>query len=529
MHDSGIDLGNQPHLVDRGLALVADDIFDSLAAQFPVCMASDEFHYFPQARARAFDWSRWDDFSPAALASAVEQLTQWGRELGHHRSPPLSSDQAIDAAMLRRVVRTLRDQLALARVYETQPTFYLTIVGIGLAEAFEAGPQALKARLQHLPTFLDQAGRNLNRIPLLFRDLGIEMLVKQQEWLDSLSLPEAYHIPIDEAFHRLGTHLRQAPVREDFLPPVELYEQIAFDHMGCLLKPDDIARELELEIAETRSILTQSAASIAPGRPWQAVVDSLPLPTMPPGGAREIYRNTISELARHCSAQKLLTADVVRQCPVMVEGIPDYMRPVRSNAAYSMPPVHPPRGGTFFILETGKGASIPADYRLLTAHETFPGHHLLDTSRWRHKRPIRRHIEFPIFYEGWASFAEELMFETRFFSGPIDRMLMAKRRFWRAMRGQIDFDIHMRRRTLDEAAAFLASQGMALGRAKAMVRRYSLKPGYQLAYTIGRHRFRQLYDAFCGQEKGPVAFARRVLAQGEIGFNHLEQVLRQGG
>ena len=240
---------------------------------------------------------------------------------------------------------------------------------------------------------------------------------------------------------------------------------------------------------------------------------------MPPGGAQQVYRDAISELARHCSSQGLIAADEVGKCPVTVQGIPDYMRPVRSNAAYSMPPIHPPRGGTFFILETGQGASIPADYRLLTAHETYPGHHLLDTSRWRHTRPIRRHIEFPIFYEGWASFAEELMFETGFFSGPVDRMLMAKRRFWRAVRGQIDFDIHMRRRTLDEAAAFLAEQGMDPGRATAMVRRYSLKPGYQLAYTMGRRRFRRLYDDSCRKGIDPVAFARRVLAQGEIRFS----------
>ena len=513
---------------DRKPVLDAGDIFDTLAAQFPVCMASDEFHFFPQAKAKRFDWSRWDDFSTETLANAIRQLTRWDRELGQHPSPLLSSAQAIDADMLRRAIQTLRDQLALVRVYETQPTFYLTIVGIGLAEAFEAGSQALKARLKHLPAFLDQAGRNLNRVPRLFRDLGIDMLAKQQKWLDSLSLPEACRISIKNAFDRLGTHLRQARVREDTLLPIELYERIATYHMGCFLGPEDIARELELEIAETRSILTQASASIAPGRPWQTVVDGLPLPQMPPGGAREIYRNAISDLARHCSAQGLITADLVRECPVKVEGIPDYMRPVRSNAAFSMPPAHPPRGGTFCILETGTGARIPADYRLLTAHETFPGHHLLDTSRWRQERPIRRHIEFPIFYEGWASFSEELMFETGFFSTPVDRMLMAKRRFWRAIRGQVDFDIHMRRRTLDQAAAFLTSQGIGPLRAGAMVQRYCLKPGYQLAYTIGRRRFRRLYDAFYLKETNPVAFARRVLAQGEIGFNYLEQVLRQG-
>jgi hypothetical protein len=359
--------------------------------------------------------------------------------------------------------------------------------------------------------------------------MGIDMLVKQHRWLASLPLPEPCRTPVDDAFHRLAVHLSQASVVEDFLPPVELYERIAANHMGCLLKPDDIARELEQELAETRSIMIQSAASVNPDRPWRAVLDGLPRPPVPPGGATHIYGSTISELARHCSSRGLVEADLVEQCPVRVKGIPAYMRPVRSNAAYSMPPVHPPRGGTFFILENGPGASVPSDYRLLTAHETYPGHHLLDTRRWRHVRPIRRHIEFPIFYEGWASFAEELMFETGFFSGPADRMLMAKRRYWRALRGQIDFDIHMRRRTLKEAAALLASKGMDPGRATAMVRRYCLKPGYQLAYTIGRRRFRRLYDASCLHGTHPAAFARRVLAQGEIGFHHLELLLQQGG
>ena len=399
--------------VDNQLALLAGDVFDSLAAQFPICMASDEFHFFPQARAKAFDWSRWDDFSPPALAHIIEKLTRWEHDLDPHLLRPSPSANAVDAAMLGRVMRTLRDQLALVKVHETQPTFYLTIVGIGLAEALEAGSPPLEARLKHLPGFIDQARGNLTRIPRLYRDLGTAMLAKQHRWLASLRLPETYLTPITDAFQRLDDHLRQVPVVEDFLLPVGLYERIAVDHMGCLLTSEKIAGELETEIEETRAILDQSAASLAAGRPWQAVVDALPRPAMLPGGAQQVYHNAISELARHCSSQGLTTVDEIEHCPVMVRGIPDYMRPVRSNAAYSMPPFHPPKGGAFFILETGEGALIPADYRLLTAHETYPGHHLLDTGRWRHARPIRRHIEFPIFYEGWASFAEELMFEDR--------------------------------------------------------------------------------------------------------------------
>ncbi len=524
MRDHGAD-----NPADNQLALLAGEVFDSLAVQFPICMASDEFHYFPQAKARTFDWSRWDDFSPPALADVIGSLTRWEHDLGPHLGPSSSSANAIDAAMLRRVIRTLREQLARVKVHETQPTFYLTIVGIGLAEALEDGSRALAARLKHLPGFLDQAIGNLNCIPGLFRDLGIDMLIKQRHWLASLQLSEACRAPISDACQRLDAHLRRVPVVENFLLPTRLYEQIAVAHMGCSLAPDEIERELALEITETRQILDQSAASMAPGRSWQTVVDRLPQPPMPPGGAQQLFSNTISELARHCASQGLIAAEEAGQCPVTVQGIPEYMRPVRSNAAYSMPPIHPPEGGTFFILETGQAAPIPADHRLLTAHETYPGHHLLDSRRWRHPRPVRRHIEFPIFYEGWASFAEELMFDTGFFGGPVDRMLMAKRRFWRAVRGQIDFEIQMRRRTLDEAAAFLAAQGMDRGRATAMVQRYSLKPGYQLAYTIGRRRFRRLYDESGRRGTDPVDFARRVLAQGEIGFNHLEQILQQGG
>jgi len=40
---------------------------------------------------------------------------------------------------------------------------------------------------------------------------------------------------------------------------------------------------------------------------------------------------------------------------------------------------------------------------------------------------------------------------------------------------------------------------------------------------MGVRRFRDLYERFAGD--GPRDFARQVLAQGEIGFGHLQSVL----
>jgi uncharacterized protein (DUF885 family) len=48
---------------------------------------------------------------------------------------------------------------------------------------------------------------------------------------------------------------------------------------------------------------------------------------------------------------------------------------------------------------------------MLTAHETIPGHHFLDSIRRSLKNPIRRQIESPLFYEGWASYAESMLIE----------------------------------------------------------------------------------------------------------------------
>jgi hypothetical protein len=505
-----------------------------LARQFPVCTSSDEFHFFPQVQVEELDWSRWEDFSAPALEETVGQLTSWEDRLASvceraDAAPAPPSEDAMDAAMLLRVVRTLRSQFTRVRPHRRQPSFYLTIAGIGLAEAFEAGPEAFGARLKHLPAFLAQATANLDAVPRLFRDIGLTMLTRQRDWLDALPLPDEGRHSIQHAYGDLAAHLEQLAVEDAYMPAVDLYAEIARDHMASGLTLAQIASELEAELAETRALLARWAGEIATGRPWQTVVADLPRPPLPENDPGRPYQEMISRLAAHCVSIGLTTPDLAARSPVRVQTIPGYMEPVRSSAAYSMPPGHPPKGGTFFIRRAKRGDQSPPDYRLLTAHETYPGHHLLDTSRWGHPRKVRRQIEFPIFYEGWASFCEELLFETGFFGGPVDALLMAKRRFWRALRGQADYDIHTRRKSLDEAAADLTAEGLSPKAAQAMVRRYSLKPGYQLAYTLGRRRFRRLYTLWRERSGDPVVFARRVLASGEIDFRHLERTLLKGG
>ncbi len=506
------------------LASLADEIYSALARRFPVCLASDEFHYFPHYSETRPDWSSWDDFSPDAIDAFFTQVSNWQGQIQGLRPLQPSSAMGVDLEMLSQVLATLVEQLRLARPHKTQPTFYLSIASIGLAEALDHSPDAFSQRCETLPKFMQKAIANLNQVPVLFRDLGAEMTSKLESWLGQLRPESAALSAAIAAMGQMVQHLKQCTTIPEFRLDSDLYAHVAERHMGCQMGLDEIEWHLDQEIDETRDLLQQEAARITPATSWREVLAALPVPTTLTNGLGASYQAIISQLKDHCLAHGFVAPEMVTDCPVRVQTIPDHLLPIRSNAAYSMPPGYPPRGGTFYTMP-GNDDDLPRDIMLLAAHETFPGHHLLDTLRWRLDRPIRRCIEFPIFYEGWASIAEEILFDTHFFSGPVDRLLMAKRRYWRAQRGRIDLKLHTHRHGVEDAAASLSAKGIAPDRATAMVRRYALKPGYQLAYTIGRRKFRQLYAIYLSNGRTPTQFVQQALSQGEIGFDHLAEVL----
>lgn len=503
------------------LELLAEEIYTALAEQFPVCLSSDEFHFFPQYRPQQPKWSQWDDFSSDAVHQFLKRASKWVEALERLRPHQPGSTIDVDVDLLQKMLITLQEQIGEVRPQKNQPTFYLTIISIGLAEALEVSEAAFNQRLVGLPAIIQTAVANLEKVPAVFRELGIGMIARIKQWMELLPLSDVAKRTVLDALEGFDQHLKTAGTAGDFRLPQDLYARIADHHMGCRMGLEEIARHLDREIEETAHLLIQSAARISPGKPWLAVYHDLPEPEADPNDAAAPYREVIARLKRHCLDRGIIVEKETAGCDVEIQTIPEHMMPVRANAAYSMPPGHPPRGGVFYILPLNRQV-LPRDMIQLAAHETFPGHHLLDTHRWRLEKPMRRSLEFPIFYEGWASFAEEILFDTGFFGGPVDRLLMAKRRFWRAHRGRADLRIHTGRCSLEEAAMSLAEIGLAsLDQARAMVRRYALKPGYQLAYAIGRRKFHRLYRAYLGQGHTSAQFVRQVLGPGEIGFDHL--------
>ncbi len=522
--------------VDEGATVqeIAREMMDLLARRFPVSCASDEYYFFPQATLTPVRWRQWDRYDPETVADTVDRLKEYASSLeklfrGGDARSDRERQERVDRDLLRRTAHTLAEQLEAVRSWQTQPTLTLSMSCIGLAQALEdRDPEAVRQRAATLGDFLERGRRHLEGVPGLFRDLGLAMAADTRRYFQAL-LPRVPELASAlAALARFEDTLRSLNCRRTFILPEAVFESIVRDHMDTGLSTGQMAVALDEEIAQARAKIARLLAADFGGRSLEACVAAIALPEVGAGGLLALYDGEVRRLCRHCLDHGLVRMELAERCPVRVRPVPDYLSATRAASSYSIRPGYPPTGGIFYIHNAGRPGeekqSYQREYRILSAHETWPGHHLLDIHRWGHPRPLRRVVEHPTFYEGWACFAEELMRRTGYFHTAEDRLLMARRRLWRAVRGKVDLGLQTGRMDLSEAAACLAETGVPAERARSVVRKYPLNPGYQLCYTAGLRSFERLYRRCDGRDAA--RFTAAVLAAGEVGFGQLERRLQ---
>lgn len=515
---------------------IASRMFGIIADCFPVAAASDEFVYFPQVLNPRTRWDSWDRFCAEGVHDAVAMLQAETAALKRLRADEAAAGEAdaqtrIDISQLLDTVETLVEQLVVIRAWEMQPTWHLTLVCVGLAEALEsADPDAVRRRVAGLAEYMDQASAALRQVPSLFRDLGLEMAAATRRFLTGLLPKQPGLDSAVAALDRFEATLAGLTVRRSFRLSRDRFARVVHGHLQFRLDGRELEDLLDREVREMRERIETIAGRSLTAAGLEEAIQRLPQPPAHDGGLLHLYEQEVGRLARHCVQQGLVAKELAAQCPVRVQPVPYYLSAIRAASSYSIPARHPPTGGVFSVINAEKPNEVhkvyQREYRMLIAHETYPGHHMLDVHRWSLPRPIRRVIERPFFYEGWACFAEEIIRLTGYLHTPADRLLLARRRLWRAIRGQVDLGLQSGQLDLTSAARRLTAIGMNPQDARSAVRKYPLNPGYQSCYTAGIRRFLDLHDRYGG--KGLPAFVATVLRQGEIGFEHLEEVLARG-
>jgi len=513
---------------------VCREMFGDLAATFPVSCANDEFYYFPQIKNLEQDWSVWDRFSPETIAQFARRLSGWegrfDRLLLYEKDP----DSCAEISLYKKIARTLREQLSDVRTWQRQPTFYLTLACLGLTEALEdEDPGAKHDRAGTVADFLDAASHNITDVPLLLQELAILMVSDTKKYLTYLSQELTELQPTFDALERFRKSLVTVSTREDFLLPRELLERIFRFHFSCDMWVDEVEEELDEEIREMEKVLKGEAREVSDyddkiRRKSSDILESISVPALGEDGIIGFYRDEVARLAAHCIKEGWVSKDFVASCPVLVTHTPPSLLAIRTASSYSVAPKHPPTGGVFYVINTDVSDETYREnyreYRMLCAHETYPGHHLLDASRWKMDNPFLRTVEQPLFYEGWACFSEKLMKETEYYTDPADAIILAKRRLWHAIRGKVDINLQTGRMDIAAAAKYLKRSGISMERAYSSARRYPLNPGYQQCYTVGERRFRKLFEKY--GRNNLQTFVTTILGGGEIAFADLEKKLK---
>jgi uncharacterized protein (DUF885 family) len=301
----------------------------------------------------------------------------------------------------------------------------------------------------------------------------------------------------------------------------ELLEDLltsGFSYKRSLEEIFEIASE---EYRKTRLQLKKAANHIQPSKSWQRILSEYNLKVSNKKQLLSLYSAQIINLKDFLIRRSLISIPKTQN--IRVEQTPVYLEPIRASASYSCPLTGNQKEPAFFYVSVdGIRENIHQEYIFVTAHETFPGHHLLDSIRRGDKNPIRQQIESPLFYEGWAAYAERLIDEFGYINDLRQRIIGLRRQAWRAIRAKLDVGIRINKIKLSDAEKDLRWLGYSPSRVKAMLQHYLLTPGYQLCYTIGKFEIEKLKKKFA-PKMGLKNFHDCLLTGGQIPFDLLEK------
>ena len=279
---------------------------------------------------------------------------------------------------------------------------------------------------------------------------------------------------------------------------------------------------------ENLSQLDGLTSKLDPGITWQELYHDIVPRSNANSDIISLYTQEIERLRQVFSRQGFRSLDLQR--PVEISDTPVYLKSVRGAASFAAAFSADDREKSYFYITTQLPSHhtdqannllkkrLHREFKMLTAHETIPGHHLLDSIRRRLKNPVRRQIESPLFYEGWASYAESLLIDSGYLTSPMDLLMDHKRQLWRSARCQVDIGLATGKIKFEDAIRLLNICGFSTEEAQRQINRFRLNPGYQLCYSLGCHELKNLKSA-CGSQMQEMKFHTFLLEGGELPFH----------
>jgi uncharacterized protein (DUF885 family) len=181
-----------------------------------------------------------------------------------------------------------------------------------------------------------------------------------------------------------------------------------------------------------------------------------------------------------------------------VERVPEFMEIGAAKARQYDPAMDGSKGGIFLINLRMVSEHPKYSMKTLAYHEGIPGHHFQRSIQLElDGLPVfRTVVPFTAYLEGWALYAEQLMYELGYYKNdPFSNLGRLQAEMWRACRLVVDPGIHYKKWTREEAVEYMVDMtGMGESEVVTEIERYIVDPGQACAYKIGMIKILELRE-----------------------------------
>jgi hypothetical protein len=495
---------------------IARDFFNYLGCHLPQQCANDEFYFLPRTEAAIQHLDILDDLSPERIQDHMGYVKGLLSEVP--AAGPDDLEKEIDRLLLRQSMEGFIREFDDAKVWQSDPTLYVKIPLFAtdqVASQRDRRPDHIKADLLNLltqvPSFLTQGIKNLHspseislRVAfnmahdaLDFYNRDIRTFIEEEMGEDKELFIKNKEVV--EAWEQYKIDLLHLPFKESFSIGEDGLMKIFTISLSYPKSPSEILEIARNAYQKTQEKLLSLARKIDSSKNWhQIIYEQFPSISSPVELMR-LYQKEIKNLRRFFYSHDIVT--IPSNENVIVLQTPSYLWSLRASASYRSPLTGKSKGhGTFYITPGEDDLElISAHCPYLSAHETYPGHHILDHLRIHYSNPIRRQIESPLFYEGWACYSEQLLDELGYVQDSRKQLIQLQRQLWRDLRAILDIELQTGKITLAQGAKKIELLGFSSKRAQRQIRRFALTPGYQSCYSMGTHEILRLRKRFSSQ------------------------------
>ncbi len=526
---------------------LTDEILEFFWKSYPVGATFDGIHKYDHELGR---------MDRDSLIEINKKAKEYLTKVSNVAREELTDDEYIDWRLLKDSLESDIKTFEEIRYWERNPTRYARtcLYGIHILFIRDFAPiqeraEAILARMEQIPQFLENIRPNLKNSPEIFTKLAIETVERGQLFFKNITRQLTEMVPelanslegaaakASEAFEEYNKFLKIQHLPKstgEFAIGKELFNfKLDKDHM----LPYDADEILEIGHAakeSTEEELEAVAKTIDRDKPWWEIVDELKNHHPQPSELLATYEKEMEAALRFIQEKDIVTVPHGEKLSVIPT--PHFSRPILPYAAY-MPPAPFEEQQTGFFYVTPVDESLPKEKQkevlrghsiycipVIALHEGYPGHHLQLVHANRFKGKLRRLLSSSVFIEGWALYCEEMMYDEGYYSDPRTQLLKLQNQLWRTCRVIIDVGLHTRNMDCAKAVDLLVEEAkVERVHAEKEVTRYTFSPTQPLSYVIGKKQILELRKDY--QQKAGKKFALKEFHDKLLSFGSIPVVL----